>query len=513
MKPPKMTDQTINTPTSWMYLPPELRLMILKKLSYLIYWSKEGDAQEQRREKCSYAAVSREWQEFFERWTFRHLTLHQSDLAELGKIIQDNSNRQMSVQFICLRIELPKYGCKKCKKGESPIEVRTNQRLFTTAVYDLFFILSQWEEQCDVTLEISVHSPSDALHYCQELKDRIHRKATMTQRYSKSRTRRKATHGWRRGIQIDSPPDGAKLRVFGHPKGLGFDLRTSVARKLGTLPEVKVVTCLLIRRQFYRHFSVPKALGPMMKSLSRLEHLSYEPWQGIDTNKLAGRQIRDEEHTRLFLDVIQHHETLHSVSMFESFNPAMHTRGKRQAYPALGQSVAKVSQNLKNLAAIFNVDAKDFFYAFFPSKNPELPPSMSWSNLRHLNLCSELLVPAHYNELIRVAAAAALQMPKLGCMELWNSGPHLMSCIFRYCKLRHGKRFIQLLNTWGGKLDKEAIACWREVADRVADCELDAQSLYLDVNVFNNYASVLQYLHGRAGLLSKTSLWDVAVGL
>ncbi|KAL6788166.1 hypothetical protein J3E68DRAFT_444843 [Trichoderma sp. SZMC 28012] len=508
-----MSDETTTTPASWMYLPTELRLMILRRLTFLIYWSKEGDVQERRREKCAYAAVSREWQAFFERWTFRDLTLHQSDLAEFGKITQDNINRQMSVQFICLRMELPEYDCKKCKKEESPEEVRANQRLFTTAVWDLFFTLSQWEEHCDVTLEISVHSPSDALHYCQELKSRIHRQANMSLRYSKPRTRGRATHGWRRGSQIVKPPDGAKLRVFGHPKGLGFDLRTSVARKLGTLPEVKVVTCLLVRRQFYRHFSVPKALGPMMKSLPRLEHLSYEPWRGIDTNKFSGRQIRDEEHTRLFLDVIQHHKTLHSVSMFESFNPAMHTRGKRQAYPALGQSVAKVSQKLKNLAAVFNVDAKDFFYAFFPSQNPDPLPRMSWSNLRHLNLCSELLVPKHYNELIQVAAAAALQMPKLGCMELWNSGTHLTSCIFRYCKLRHGKRFIQLLNTWGGKLDKEAIARWREVADRVADCELDAQSLYLDVNVFNNYASVLQYLHGRAGLLSKTSLWDVAVGI
>lgn len=488
--------------------------MILKRLAELIYWSKKGDTQEFRREKCASATVSREWQEFFERWTFRHLTLHQSDLAEFGKIMQDNNNRQMSVKFVCLRIELPEYDCKKCKKGKSPKEVRANQRLFTTAVWDLFFILSQWEEHGDVTLEISVHSPSDALHYCQELKSRIHRNANMTLRYSKPRTRGKATHGWKQGKQIENPPDGAKLRVFGHPKGLGFDLRTSLALKLGTLPEVKVVTCLLVRRQFYRHFSVPKALGPMMKSLSRLKHLSYEPWRGIDTNKFAGRQIRDEQHTRLFLDVIQHHKTLHSVSMFESFNPAMHTRGKREASPALGQSVAKVSQNLENLAAIFNVDAKDFFYAFFPSKNPELPlPSMSWSKLKHLNLCSELLVPAHYNELIRVAAAAALQMPKLVCMELWNSGTHITSCIFTYCRSRDRRRYIELLNTWGGRLDKQAIARWREVADRVAGCDLDVRSLYLDVNVFDNYTAVLQYLHLRGGLLSRASLWDVVAGL
>ncbi|KAL6691644.1 hypothetical protein J3F84DRAFT_352234 [Trichoderma pleuroticola] len=507
-----MSDQTTNTPASWMYLPPELRLMILNRLINLVYWSRGGDAQERKREWCTYPAVSREWQAFFERLRFRHLTLHQSDLAEFSKIMQD-TNRRMCVAFVCLRIEIPEYDCKKCKKRESSQEVRENQRLFTTAVWGLFSILSQWEEHGEVGLEISVHSPSDALHYCQELKSRIHRKANTSQPYLKPRAGVKATHGWRRGTRVYNPPSGAKLRVFGHPKGLGFDLRTSMARKLGTLPEVKVVTYLLIRRQFYRHFSVPKALGPMIKSLPRLDHFSYEPWRGIDTHNLSGRQRRDEEHTRLFLDVIQHHTSLRSVSMFEGFSLALHDNGKREAHPALGQSLAQVSQNWDNLSAIFNVDAKDFFYAFFPSPNPELLPSMSWSNLKHLSLTSELLVPAHYNELIRVAAAAALRMPQLICMELWNSGTHDTSCIFSYCALRDRRRHIELLSTWGGQLGKQAIACWREVADRVAGCELEVDSRDLDANVFDNYASVLQYLHLRTVILSEVSLYDVAFGL
>ncbi|KAK4083770.1 uncharacterized protein Triagg1_1432 [Trichoderma aggressivum f. europaeum] len=508
-----MSEETTITPASWMYLPAELRLMILNRLINLLYRSRKGNAQELKRQWCAYHAVSREWQAFFERLSFACLTLHQSDLAEFGKIMQGNNNRQMSVTFVCLRIELPEYDCKKCKKRESPDEVRANQRLFTTAVWELFSILSQWKEHGEVGLEISVHSPSDALHYCQELKSRIHRKANMKQRYSKPRAEKKTTHGWRRGKRVHKPPVGAKLRVFGHPRGLGFDLRTSLARKLGTLPKVKVVTYLLIRRQFYRHFSVPKALGPMMKSLPRLEHLSYEPWRGIDTKKIAGRQIRDEQHTRLFLDVIQRHKSLRSVSMFESFNPDLHTKKKREAYPALGQSVAKTSRNLESLCATFNVDAKDFFYAFFPTQNPKPLPNMSWSNLTDLSLCSELLVPAHYNKLIQVAAAAALQMPKLRCMELWNSETHATSCIFRYFPMSGRRRYIQLLSTWGGRLGTQAIACWREVADRVAGCELRQESLYLDAHVFDNYASVMQYLFLRTGLLSPVSLYDTAVGL
>ncbi len=33
------------------------------------------------------------------------------------------------------------------------------------------------------------------------------------------------------------------------------------------LPEVNVVKALVIRRQFYRHFSVPNALQPIAESL------------------------------------------------------------------------------------------------------------------------------------------------------------------------------------------------------------------------------------------------------
>ncbi|KAL7904718.1 hypothetical protein GGI35DRAFT_484235 [Trichoderma velutinum] len=509
-----MSNHTTNTSASWMSLPPELRLMILERLFEFSYRSEKGDSQERKRKRCGYAAVFREWQAYFEHWSFMYLTLHQSDIAEFGKIVQASNDRQLFVKSVCLRLELPEYGCTTCNKEESPDEVRANNRLFTTAVWGLFSILSRWGDKGDVQLEISAHSPSDALHYCQELKSRIHHKATENPRYLKLRTKGKATHGWRRGRQIDIPPGGAKLRVFGHPKGLGFDLRTSSARKLRTLPNAKVVIGLLIRRQFYRHFSVPKALAPMIKSLPHLESLMYEPWRGIDANNISGRKIRDEEHTRLFLSTVQRHKSLRSVSMFESFNLAMHTNGKREAYPALGQSLAKTSQTLENVGAVLNVDAKDFFYAFFPSKNSKLLPSMSWSNLKHLSLTSELLIPGRYDVLIEAAAAAALKMPKLRCMELWNSGTHITSCIFRYCPMRdRQRRHIQLLNTWGGQLGKQAIACWREVAERVAGCELEAHSLYLDRNVFDNFASVLQYLHLKNGLLCKVSLYEVAAGI
>ncbi|EHK21159.1 uncharacterized protein TRIVIDRAFT_51771, partial [Trichoderma virens Gv29-8] len=253
--------------------------MILKQLFLISYTRKQRDSQEDNRKRAAYAAVSPEWKYYFEAKSFLHLTLHQSDLPDFGKIVQ-RDNRQIFVNFICLRLQLPEYDCSKCRERESPEEVRANQSLFTNAVWQLFSILSTWMEQRKIGLELSVHSPSDALHYCQELKGRIRDNVTVVPRYRKSTTKRKSTHGWRRGRQVHFPPENAKLRVFGHPNGLGFDLQTPLAQKLRALPKVNAVNWLLIRRQFYRHFSIPNALGPMIKSLTCLETFQYEPWQG-----------------------------------------------------------------------------------------------------------------------------------------------------------------------------------------------------------------------------------------
>lgn len=117
--------------------------------------------------QSTYATVCREWQYFFERTNFQRLTVHQSDLLELGRIVQ--GQRRMFVKWIWLRLELPEYDCECCNMQESSEEIQSHNIVFTNAIWDLFAILSTWEKKGEFgvrergpTLELSAHSPSDS---------------------------------------------------------------------------------------------------------------------------------------------------------------------------------------------------------------------------------------------------------------------------------------------------------------------------------------------------------------
>ncbi|KAL7943326.1 hypothetical protein V8C42DRAFT_104380 [Trichoderma barbatum] len=506
-----MSDQPPNRRASWQYLPPEIRLMILETLLRLPYKWSGGRRRRRNHRNSTYAAVSREWHLFFETYQFKALTLHQDDLEDFDRIVR--GHRRMDVKFIWLRLELPEYGCNSCRRRESPNEVRVNERLFTNAVWNLFSILSSWGKEGDrgvgqIILQLSAHSPSDALHYCQELKSRINYTGTPYLSHKpKNILKVENSHGWVQGLQMGFLPGDAKLRVLGRPQGLGFDLRTSWVRRLGTLPKVTVVNRLLIARHFYRHFSVPRALEPIIQSLTQLQIFSYEPWRGVNVNSLSGQELRDSEHTYL-LAVLQRHKHLRSISMFENFRPSLHGSIPREPCSALGHSLANASQNHNELYAAFNVDAKDFFYAFFPGADPRIRLSMSWDKMEYICLSAQMLSPSHYNELIQVAGAAALKMPKLRCMELWNSDMD-ESCIFGYRYSRKENiKHVSLRSTWNGQFSKQAISRWRKVAD-LTNHELGVKTNFLDANAVQDYTVVIQCLRLRRSLLTAFSLMQL----
>lgn len=121
----------------WVKLPPELRRMIFV---FLLGPRVEG----KRTDLSTYAAVCPEWKSFFERETFKHLTLHQSDIPELCSIVQ--GERKTFVRWIWLNIKLPKYNCDSCRKRESTEELKVHKFIFTNAVWNLFAFLSTWKK-------------------------------------------------------------------------------------------------------------------------------------------------------------------------------------------------------------------------------------------------------------------------------------------------------------------------------------------------------------------------------
>jgi hypothetical protein len=82
----------------------------------------------------------------------------------------------------------------------------------------------------------------------------------------------------------------------------------------------------------------------------------------------------------------------------------------------VSEAAAAASINLESFAAAFFVDASYFFQA--------RQSSWTWPNMTSLALTSRLLKPnAIFDEvdnMLRDAAAAAIKMPSLRVMEIWN---------------------------------------------------------------------------------------------
>jgi hypothetical protein len=96
---------------SWFSLSSETRLRIFE---FIICLSEQHPLK-----LSSLATVSPEWQQYFERHTFRRLVLDSSDLAEFGRLIyKTNASRLNHITNLCLRIKLSTYDCSSCCEPE-----------------------------------------------------------------------------------------------------------------------------------------------------------------------------------------------------------------------------------------------------------------------------------------------------------------------------------------------------------------------------------------------------------
>lgn len=165
---------------------------------------------------------------------------------------------------------------------------------------------------------------------------------------------------------------------------------------------------------------------------------------------LAARQIR-----RLVL--FENFNQLYPLSFFSSISECDAIRT-----PAfdVSQAVARASLNLEHLSASFIVDASYFFDA--------REHSWRWPNLTSLALTSRLLAPdespVEVDNMLRSAAAAAMKMPKLETMEIWN-GREGLAMLFRYQLARGGRpAVITCRGTWEFALRTPVVQAWEGVA-------------------------------------------------
>ncbi|ETS86010.1 hypothetical protein PFICI_04035 [Pestalotiopsis fici W106-1] len=412
------------------------------------------------------------------------LNLTLSDLADFQEI---SRSRTSYIEWVWLRLEFPKYTSPTHQDPESLEESRAHNGIFTNAVWSLFKILSTWETRSSsgITLELSAHSLADARFDYKHLKWRIN--DTAWKRHDSPGPKRILQHPVRRW----TPSHHLSIRrLFGSDPGLQFDPRALAAQSGNTLPQVPVIESICIRRQFMRAFSVRDGLDDIFRSTPNLADFRYETWRVVPENDRFNFQygynngpfIRDWDHTLIFSLLLRQSKNLKRIALFQDDNVAILGRTDLpDPAPFLGYSLARASHHLEEIHVGMFLDAKDFFFSFWPgTRSPQqrnfqtlqVGPEEYWGQLRDLSLWSVHLQPNNWDILVTAAGLAARRMPQLNKLELWGAlRPD--ACIFRF-RRSVPRAKIELLSTWGAEITPEVHEAWAQVA-RDHDCYLEAE--------------------------------------
>lgn len=223
---------------------------------------------------ASVASVCKEWQQYVEKRNFRRLKLQVSCLDDFERVVRRGERRGL-IHHIWLDVELPEYSCHLCQREESCSWSNRNSSIISKGIWKLFRILSKWESapelgRRDLTLELNAHSPSDSKHWFKNYyftsDNKDNEDAT-----SNCSSWHDPQHGWVDGQQVMIPPCPAVLRLFG-----SIDLHFKE-----DLPRVDIITGFVVRRQLRRSLP-PSSLLLLLKKLSGLESMTYEPWRVWD---------------------------------------------------------------------------------------------------------------------------------------------------------------------------------------------------------------------------------------
>lgn len=492
----------------WYCLPKELQYMVLEHYTWHI--RSEASRLAGTDQLVVLTTVCRDWQDFFEGKLFQRLTLKtEVDIQTFAHLVQ--GRRRVRVEWIWLRIELPMYDCQQCHRLETREDIQVQKAIFTNLIWKLLNVLSGWKtrdvRKDGITLELSAHSPSDAHHFNKDLRFRLHDTAWDRWENRPVPPHNDPFHGWIDGKQVKKVPLNAKYHVFGF--GLRFDYKLPSVRRLRMrLPKVSVVTSLVIRRQFPRTIAAKKALDPMIRSLTRLNSFTYEPWRG-PTSTYQGCQ--GWHHAFLARNSFKsRRRTMKKVAIFESHDEILCGPSQRRTTAFFSCELARSSHNLEELYVANNIDAFHFFYAFHAHAPLSQRRWMVWKNLKYLSLTSQYLSHEHSGMILSMAARAAERMPQLKIMELWNCWSRRgVACIFRY-KRGETEASIEFVNTWLGGLPAGAQVAWARVATLQRPLTFHCKVRHWNPGFLDGDYGVLEQLELKEHMLHPISLRQIA---
>jgi hypothetical protein len=207
---------------------------------------------------------------------------------------------------------------------------------------------------------------------------------------------------------------------------------------------------------------------------------------------------------------------LKRISLFEDFNEDYITQFQgsllqsilqvdpvRIAGPVVSAAFAYKSLDLEQLSVSYMVDAWHFFRA--------RQPLWVWNHLQSLVLTSRILTHranrGEVSDLLQDAGAAALYMPRLHIMALWNCGKG-EAYIFIYRKECNNPLVIWR-GTWDVRLEPRVIQAWGRVASKYSPYELRVEKQPLRCGIISPHGEVMHQLNLPRGVLDPVSLWQI----
>ncbi|KAF5967684.1 hypothetical protein FCOIX_11811 [Fusarium coicis] len=466
----------------WSSLPVELRLQIF------------GYVAEKQKYRATafnrYACVSSEWQNYFERFTFRRLLIDNSQLDRFSKISEgDKAVRLSYIRYLCLRVKLQDYDYPECDRPESHDTMNWNNQRFTDSLIELFNVLRRWEpsnnRDTGLILEITAYSPGDnkrfevaSMEYA--LHEKFQLEEDVTSPFSvrgfrfakKARDRLEPGKNWHRQTNVQS-----WRRLQGTP----LELSTKE-----NLKEVPIVHTLWIRHQFTR--------GIRRSSLIRILDMALTNVASFRLEAVPGRSNRTgyfQDWNNLILQLPSHIRRF-SFNVFPR-SPISSEDLLRNVAPGLPESLAEKAHQLVSLCPPAGTKSLQFIQRLRESQQLE-------HGSRLAQLCLEVsdetlgkwgdasLFQGLIDHLLRESAVTARHLPKLQILEIWFH-KDVNGFLFRYELERD-----QVTITWRVTEDWINLADgtleqWRRVAQKynvafiVKEQPFLAERLDLDITI------------------------------
>ncbi|EQB51281.1 hypothetical protein CGLO_09200 [Colletotrichum gloeosporioides Cg-14] len=265
-----------------------------------------------------------------------------------------------------------------------------------------------------------------------------------------------------------------------------------------------LVTVVLLRQQTRRQWW-PATLTNMLTRFPNMKELCYEPWREWSQSQQLNDQL-----TQQFIDSL-HKTKLSKLTILENFIEAYPESfpscpAIRVLSPVVSHKLARASVQLTELSASYKVNASCFFWA---SKKLLL----EWRNLTRLALTARALTGdvdfEGINSILRNAAGAALRMPKLETMKLWN-GRQGVAMLFRYQKARDGQSaVITVLGTFELPLGSTVAEAWEAVALRHHHGKVVVQSSLIDPTLIRCHGDAIRQLGLSVEVIRPVSLQQI----